>query len=179
MTVTRGKSAVFICYENHVYFCCFSQDYWPSSDYWSSFDVWPVAWTLAFRLISQHQVKYVTQFSIETGERGISHQDTAKTKEIQRTFTIKEFVWLITTNRSSTDHHPTSNWSIHTRRCIVVYRVYCWTIIQQCMLVVDNFHVKIRYTYTHFCHMFFKSCIGFVLSNCANEQKFRYVFICF
>ena len=31
-----------------------------------------------------------------------------------------------------------------------LYSVYCWTNIQQCMLVVDNFHVKIQYTYTHF-----------------------------
>ena len=53
------------------------------------------------------------------------------------------------------------------------------------MLVVDNFHVKIRYTYTHFfsniflkvvliscySHMFFKSSIGFWLSNCFKRQK--------
>ena len=34
------------------------------------------------------------------------------------------------------------------------------------MLVVDNFHVKIRYTYTNFFHvfhMFFKNSVGFKL----------------
>ena len=58
-----------------------------------------------------------------------------------------------------------------TQVVVSLYWVYYWTIIQQCMLVVDNFHVKIRYTYTHFFHMFFKSCVGFVLSNCLNVKK--------
>ena len=52
---------------------------------------------------------------------------------------------------------------------VSLYRVYCWKIIQQRMLVVDNFHVKIRYTYTHFFSYVFESCIGFMLSNCVNE----------
>ena len=42
--------------------------------------------------------------------------------------------------------------------------MYCLTIIQQCMLVVDNLHVKIQYIYTYFFHIF-KSCTCFVLSN--------------
>ena len=37
---------------------------------------------------------------------------------------------------------------------VSLYSVYCWKIIQRRMFVVDNFHVKIRYTYTHFFHMF-------------------------
>ena len=39
------------------------------------------------------------------------------------------------------------------------------------MLVADNLYVKIRYTYTHYFHMFFKSSVGFVLSNCLNGKK--------
>ena len=39
------------------------------------------------------------------------------------------------------------------------------------MFVVDNFHAKIRYTYTHIFSYVFKTCIGFVLSNSANEKK--------
>ena len=78
---------------------------------------------------------------------------------------------------------------------VSLYRVYCWKIIQQCMLVVDNFHVKIRYTYTRYSHMFlkvvlvscyqnmrmkemciyfhmfFKNSVGFVLSNCLKAKK--------
>ena len=45
-------------------------------------------------------------------------------------------------------------WSIHTSRCMEW--VYCWKIIQQPMLVVDNIHVKIWYTYTKFFHTFLK-----------------------
>ena len=57
------------------------------------------------------------------------------------------------------------NWSIHTIRCIVVlYWVYCWKIIQQRMLVVD------RLIHIFFFHIFFKSCIGFMLSNCVNKK---------
>ena len=48
--------------------------------------------------------------------------------------------------------------------------VYCWKIIQQRMFVVDSSHVKIRYTYTHFFHVF-KSCVSFVLPNCLNPKK--------
>ena len=51
-----------------------------------------------------------------------------------------------------------------------LYRVYCWKIIQKRMIAVDNFHVKIRHTYTHFFHVF-KSCIGFMLSNCVYEKN--------
>ena len=52
-----------------------------------------------------------------------------------------------------------------TQAVVSLYCVYCCKIIQQRMLVVDNFHVKIRYTYTHFYPYVFKSCIGFMLSN--------------
>ena len=45
------------------------------------------------------------------------------------------------------------------------------------MIVIDNFHVKIRYTYPYF-FICFKSCIGFVLSNCANDKNV-YMFSCF
>ena len=38
------------------------------------------------------------------------------------------------------------------------------------MLVVGKFRVKLRYTYTHFFHVF-KSCIGFKLSKCVNEKN--------
>ena len=43
-----------------------------------------------------------------------------------------------------------------TQAVVSLYWVYCWTIIHQCMLVVGNFHVKLRYTYTHFFHMFLR-----------------------
>ena len=46
------------------------------------------------------------------------------------------------------------------------------------MLVVDNFNEKVRHTLAHFFHVF-KSCIGFVLSDCENEKNaymFSYVF---
>ena len=33
---------------------------------------------------------------------------------------------------------------------VSLYSVYCWKIIQQRMLVVDNFHIKIPYTNTYF-----------------------------
>ena len=56
-------------------------------------------------------------------------------------------------------------WSIPTMYRCIKY------IIRQCVLVVDNFRVKIRYTYTHIFSYVFKSCIDSVLSNCANEKK--------
>ena len=62
------------------------------------------------------------------------------------------------------------NWSIHTSCCIVLLSVLLDDYTQR-MLVVENFHVKIRYSYTHFFHMFFKCCVGFVLSNCLNTKK--------
>ena len=34
-----------------------------------------------------------------------------------------------------------------TQVVVSLYWVYCWTIIQQCMLVVDIFHAKIRYVW--------------------------------
>ena len=46
-----------------------------------------------------------------------------------------------------------------------------------CMLL-DNFHLKIRYTYIHNFHLFLK-CISFILTNCVNEENFymfSYVF---
>ena len=53
---------------------------------------------------------------------------------------------------------------------VSLYWVYCWKFIQQRMLVVDNFYIKIRCTYTHFFSNVFKSCIGgFMLSKCVNE----------
>ena len=79
-----------------------------------------------------------------------------------------------------------------TQAVVSLYWVYCWTIIQQCMLVVDNFHVKNWYTFFYMilkdvlcsCYqierkkkmciclfMFFKSCLGFVLSNCLNAKE--------
>ena len=36
--------------------------------------------------------------------------------------------------------------------------------------MIDNFHIKIGYTYTHSSYDF-KRCIGFVLLNCAIEKK--------
>ena len=39
------------------------------------------------------------------------------------------------------------------------------------MLAVNNFHVKIQYTNTHFFHMFCKTSVGFVVSNCLNAKK--------
>ena len=66
-----------------------------------------------------------------------------------------------------------------TQAVVSLYWVYCWKIIQQRMLVIHNFHVKIRYIYTHFFSYVFKSCIGFVLSNCVNAKNvymFSYVF---
>ena len=56
-------------------------------------------------------------------------------------------------NPSITPYYYTTetNWSIHRSHCIVVLR----KIIQQRMLVVNNFHVKTRYTYIHFFHFFF------------------------
>ena len=73
-------------------------------------------------------------------------------------------------------YHQRKTWSIHTSRCIVVLSVlYFWTIIQWCMLVSCKNQVHL----CTFCHMFFKSCIGFVLSNCVNEKNaymFTYVF---
>ena len=42
------------------------------------------------------------------------------------------------------------------------------------MHIVDSYYVKIRYTYTNFFHMFFKSSVGFMLSNCVNEKIFIY-----
>ena len=39
------------------------------------------------------------------------------------------------------------------------------------MPVVDNFHVKIRYIYTHIFLYVFKSCNGFIQSNCVNEKN--------
>ena len=47
--------------------------------------------------------------------------------------------------------HIEHNWLV-TQVVVSLYWVYCWRIIQQCMLVVDNFYVKIQYTYTHFFH---------------------------
>ena len=38
---------------------------------------------------------------------------------------------------------------INSQVVVSLYWVYCWKIIQQCILVVDNFHIQIRYTYTH------------------------------
>ena len=68
-------------------------------------------------------------------------------------------------------------WPTHTSRCIVIWSVlYCWTIIQQCMLVVDKFHVKMRYTYTHFLHMFFKSFVGSELNKLFECKKKRNTF---
>ena len=82
-----------------------------------------------------------------------------------------------------------------TQAVVSLYWVYCCEIIQQRMFVVDNFHVKIRYTYKHFFHMFlkvvlfscyqnmwiqkmcicfhmfFKSYVGLVASNCLNAKK--------
>ena len=43
-----------------------------------------------------------------------------------------------------------------TQALVSLYWVYCWKIIQQHMLVADNFQLKIRYTYTHFFHILLK-----------------------
>ena len=47
------------------------------------------------------------------------------------------------------------------------------------MLVVDNFDVNIRYTYTQFFSYVLKNCMCFMLSNCVNEKNmymFYYMF---
>ena len=64
-----------------------------------------------------------------------------------------------------------------TQAVVLLYLVYCWKIIQQRMLVVNNFHIKIRYIYRYLLHVF-KSCIGFMLLKCVNENNvymFSYV----
>ena len=58
-----------------------------------------------------------------------------------------------------------------TQADVSLYWMYCVTIIQHCMHVAVNFHVKIRYIYKHFFSYVFKSCIVFVLSNCVNAKK--------
>ena len=58
---------------------------------------------------------------------------------------------------------------------ILLYWVYCWRIIQQCMLIVDNFHVKCRYTYTHFFHLLLKV----VLVSCYQIVRMKNMCICF
>ena len=58
-----------------------------------------------------------------------------------------------------------------TQAVVPLYWVYWCRIIQQRMLVIDNFHEKIRYIFTHFFHIFFKSSIAFVLSKWLNTKK--------
>ena len=53
-----------------------------------------------------------------------------------------------------------------------LYHCIEWIVGRQCMLVVDNFHVKIRYISTHFSYVF-SSCTGIALSNCLNAKKIR------
>ena len=57
----------------------------------------------------------------------------------------------------------------YTQDVVSLYWVYCWTIIQQSMLVADNFHMKIQYTNTHSFHWAIHNkplyhCIGYILS---------------
>ena len=58
------------------------------------------------------------------------------------------------------------------KNVVSFYWVYCWKIIQQRMLVVDNFHVKIRYTYIHFFSYVFQKLYWFhaiKLSKCPKN----------
>ena len=62
-----------------------------------------------------------------------------------------------------------------TQAVVSLYWVYCWTIIQQSMFVVDHFHAKFRYIYTHFFHMFLKA--GLV--SCYQIVRMKKICICF
>ena len=64
-------------------------------------------------------------------------------------------------------------------QAVSLYWVYYWKIIQQRMFVVNNFHAKIRYTYTHFFHIFLKLYYWFRAIKLCEWKKFLYTFICF
>ena len=75
-------------------------------------------------------------------------------------FVCLDFVWITTMARSYTIflfgclRCPVSVALINVQfiqTVVSLYWVYCWTIIQRVwILVVENFDIKIRYTYKHF-----------------------------
>ena len=65
-------------------------------------------------------------------------------------------------------HNHTLSSGQFTQAIVTLYWVYYKTIIQQCMLIVDNSHVKIRYTFFSYV---FKSCLSFVSCKIVWMQK--------
>ena len=95
--------------------------------------------------------------------------------KIIRFDTIRLFLWFYMKDRVYADKPSTlEHFKTNIRQVMDEIRpnmcVYCWKIIQQRMLVFDNFHVKMLYTYTHFSHMFFEISVGFVPTNCLNAK---------